>query len=104
MIHKWKRAAKTNRRRHNSGAELTEIEALKKRNRELEMEIRNLKKGDADLRQRKLKRYKFIDDEKKNYPFKLLCRVMQVLPSGYYAWRKRLTQTAVFEEKASWLI
>jgi putative transposase len=51
---------------------------------------RNLKKGGTDFRQRKLKRYCFIDQEKKNYPFKLLCQVLKVSPSGYYAWQKRL--------------
>jgi transposase len=43
LIHKWKRTAKTNGNR--SGAELSEIEALKKRNRELEMENEILKKA-----------------------------------------------------------
>ena len=37
LIHKWKSAAKTNGVGTVSGKELTEIEALKKRNRELEM-------------------------------------------------------------------
>jgi hypothetical protein len=74
-----------------SGTQLSEIEALKKRNRELEQEVAHSKKGDAYFRQRKLKRYAFIDGEKRNYPLKLLCRVMQVSASGYYAWRKRLT-------------
>ena len=53
---------------------------------------RNLKKGGTHLRQRKLKRYAFIDGEKKNYRLKLLCRVMKVSASGYYAWRKRLSK------------
>lgn len=45
LIHKWKRAAKTNGNGVSSGKELTEIEALKKRNRELEMEVEILKKA-----------------------------------------------------------
>lgn len=45
LIHKWKRAAKTNGNGVSSGKELTEIEALKKRNRELEMEVEMLKKA-----------------------------------------------------------
>lgn len=42
IIHKWKRAAKTLGDGKQSGAELLEIEALKKRNRELEMEVKIL--------------------------------------------------------------
>ena len=45
LIHKWKRAAKTNGSGNRSGAELSEIEALKKRNRELEQENEILKKA-----------------------------------------------------------
>lgn len=45
LIHKWKRAAKTLGDGKVSGKELTEIEALKKRNRELEMEVEILKKA-----------------------------------------------------------
>ena len=45
LIHKWKRAAKTFGNGSRSGAELSEIEALKKRNRELEMENEILKKA-----------------------------------------------------------
>ena len=44
LIHKWKRAALTKGDGSRSGAELGEIEALKKRNRELEMEVEILKK------------------------------------------------------------
>lgn len=45
LIHKWKRAAKAVGDGIRSGAELSEIEALKKRNRELEMEVEILKKA-----------------------------------------------------------
>ena len=45
LIHKWKRVAKTTRDGNRSGTEVSEIEALKKRNRELEMERDILKKA-----------------------------------------------------------
>jgi transposase len=45
QIHKWKRAALKNGSGTSSGKELSEIEALKKRNRELEMENEILKKA-----------------------------------------------------------
>ena len=34
-------------------------------------------------------RFSFIATEKAWYPVALLCRVLQVSRSGYYAWRKR---------------
>jgi len=34
-------------------------------------------------------RFRFIDAEKHIYPLAMLCRVMQVTRSGYYAWRIR---------------
>ncbi len=45
LIHKWKRAALQNGDGQRSGVELSEIEALKKRNRELEIEVEILKKA-----------------------------------------------------------
>ncbi len=45
LIHKWKQAAKTFSDGKQTGSELSEIEALKKRNRELEMEVEILKKA-----------------------------------------------------------
>jgi len=34
-------------------------------------------------------RDRFIAAEKANYPVAVLCRVLQVASSGYYAWRRR---------------
>ena len=45
QIHKWKRAALSKGDGKHGGAELAELEALKKRNRELEMENEILKKA-----------------------------------------------------------
>ena len=36
-----------------------------------------------------MSRYRFIAVEKAKYPVALLCRVLQVASSGYYAWRQR---------------
>ena len=45
LIHKWKRIVLSKGDGNRSGAELSEIEVLKKRNRELEMEVEILKKA-----------------------------------------------------------
>jgi transposase len=45
LIHKWKRTALSKGNGQHSGSELSEIEALKKRNRELEQEVEILKKA-----------------------------------------------------------
>ena len=45
VIHKWKSVALKNGVGKHSGGQLSEIEDLKKRNRELEMEVEILKKA-----------------------------------------------------------
>jgi hypothetical protein len=34
-------------------------------------------------------RFQFIDDHRDQFPVQLMCKVLQVSRSGYYAWRTR---------------
>ncbi|MFO8163787.1 MAG: IS3 family transposase, partial [Desulfatiglandales bacterium] len=66
----------------------SEVSRLHKENKRLKQEREILKKAGRLLRQRVGLRYQFIDSVKKAYPIVLLCKVMEVSRSGYYAWRK----------------
>lgn len=50
---------------------------------------RNPKKSDGLLREAQQMRFHFIAAEKAKYPVALLCRCLQVLRSGFYAWAGR---------------
>jgi transposase InsO family protein len=34
-------------------------------------------------------RFRFIEDRRADYPVRVMCRVLEVSPAGYYAWRSR---------------
>ncbi|MCL7488872.1 MAG: IS3 family transposase [Desulfobulbaceae bacterium] len=66
-----------------------ELNRLRKENKRLKMEREILKKGSGLLRERNELKYQFVDAEKKSYPIALICAVIRISRSGYYAWRKR---------------
>ncbi len=60
---------------------------LRRENKRLEMERSILKK--APSREREHMRFVFIHAERASYPVRMLCRVLEVSRSGYYAWLGR---------------
>jgi putative transposase len=44
-------------------------------------------------------RFAFIDVEKAMYPLRILCRVLRVSRSGYYAWRERKPSARALEDE-----
>lgn len=53
---------------------------------------RNPKKSDGLLRHGRELRYQFIRVEKAHYPVTVLCQVLKISGSGFYAWMKRERQ------------
>lgn len=71
-----------------SQAEREELVRLRRYNKRLKME-RDILKSDGPLREGERVRFLFIRTEKANDPLTVLCRVLKVSRSGYYAFEKR---------------
>src|SRR5208283_3294936 len=61
---------------------------------------RNPKKSDGLLRQGEPVRFWLIATEKACYPVALLCRVLKVSRSGYYAWHQRPAATRTVQDQS----
>jgi len=68
--------------------EQAELSRLKAENKRLRMERDILKKGGL-LRQGNEVMYRFIELYKKAWSIVLMCKVLKLSVSAYYAWRKR---------------
>ncbi|WP_371827045.1 IS3 family transposase [Microvirga sp. VF16] len=66
-----------------------ELKRLRRENEILRQEREILKKATAFFQGGKSMRFKFIDAAKENFPVTRLCQVLNVSPSGYFAWRSR---------------
>lgn len=69
--------------------EKVELAALRKENRVLKLERDILKKSHGLLRQGERVKFAFIEAEKANAPIEVLCEVLGVSRSGFYASRTR---------------
>jgi putative transposase len=47
-------------------------------------------------------RFKFIESHRLEFPIRILCRVLQVSPSGFYAWSTRLPSNRSLEDARLW--
>ncbi len=83
----------------------TELIRLRRENEQLRMEREIIKKGRSLLCQGNRIKYGFIREQQKTYPVTVLCRVMEVSASAFYAWVKkpgntdRIRKREVFEGK-----
>ena len=48
-----------------------------------------------------MSRYRFVEAQRDSYPVRLLCQLVQVPASGYYAWQQ-LQQQAVTQPEPAW--
>ena len=83
------RADRTNGRTGLTTEEREELRRLRQENRVLQTEREILKKSRGLLREGECVRFAFIQTEKAPYSVRAMCRLLEVSPSGFYAWQVR---------------
>ncbi|MCF6194022.1 MAG: IS3 family transposase [Kangiellaceae bacterium] len=90
MLYRWKERFEAQLEgKVLSEDERDELTQLRKEVKTLRMEKEIFKKGECLLRERNEVKFDFIRDESSHFPVTVLCRVMRVGTSAYYAWKKR---------------
>ncbi|MAY37899.1 IS3 family transposase [Spongiibacter sp.] len=78
--------------------ERSELRRLRKENKELRMEKEIFKKGQRLLCERNEVKYGFIQKHSQSYSVRLLCRVMKLSKSAFYAWKARPARLITAQE------
>lgn len=76
------------------------LRQLERENRVLKMERDIFKKSDGVLREGERVKFSLIETERKSFPVRALCRVLNVTAGGFYAWLKRPESTRVTQDRA----
>ncbi|MCH8493929.1 MAG: IS3 family transposase [Idiomarina sp.] len=88
-LYGWlKKFSKPTKKREEEQDLRAEIARLKRELKRTEQERNILKEGRGVLCQRVKERYRFIKSRSSRYPVRVLCRTLNVHPSGYYDWLK----------------
>ncbi|MDB4286382.1 IS3 family transposase [bacterium] len=107
VIYRWRAELSTHKEKSFPGEgkkaqspEEAQISLLKKQLSDKEMELENLKKGHRHLLQERREIYTFIKNHRHQFPVEMMCKVMGVGRSGYYAWMKRPESNRSIENQA----
>ncbi|MEM6483492.1 MAG: IS3 family transposase [Pseudomonadota bacterium] len=102
MISRWQRELATNGSKAFLGKGMArdeELAALKRENAKLKKERDFLPRSGNVLRERPEMKYRVIDRCREAYPIRLMCRCLNVSPSGYYGWRDRPPSARTLENE-----
>ncbi|EJK2399630.1 IS3 family transposase [Salmonella enterica] len=99
-IKKYGPDSSTNKEQSDAQAEILRLQKELKRVTD-ERDI--FKKSRGVLRKAVRLRYAFIRDNTRCWPVRLLCRVLDVHPSGFYAWLQQANQMLTGQIKQFWL-
>ena len=93
-LSRWKAALQTDGENAFSGPghlkpHQETIRQLKREIAIVRLEMAIIRKGEHFLDEKKAKRFQFIDDHRDELDVGTMCEMLEVSPSGYYAWRVR---------------
>ncbi|MFM8584300.1 MAG: IS3 family transposase [Planctomycetaceae bacterium] len=89
LLRNWRRSIKLSDSPAQAGGLEAEVLRLRAENERLRMEREILKKATAFLREGVAMRYAFIEEHRQQWPIAVVCEVLGVSRSGFYAWRRR---------------
>ncbi|MDA7774211.1 IS3 family transposase [Pseudomonadales bacterium] len=99
-MHDWiKKYGDTGSQHQTITGQQDELRQLKAQLRRVTEERDILKKSRSVFRKRVKEKYTFIKARLKQYPVAAMCRVLEIHPSGFYAWLKQPESKRAIEDK-----